>query len=166
MGSCFSVFLLSYLIPLVLMVFVQDHEPVVVVGNQMANLVPFHEVPGLWLVVVVLTWLVFQPLWVVELGDQIPNLVPLAWTQAWFVVVTVFFVVPVRFPMRKRMMNWMNPRRCREYRVRVPLLLVPLELGNQMPNLVPLGVVWRLPRYPLVVVHQLACGWQFFLRQL
>ena len=28
------------------------------------------------------------------------------------------------------------------------------------------GVVWRQPWYPLVVVHQLACGWQFFLRQL
>ena len=55
MGSYFFVFLLSYLIPLVLIAFVQDHEPVVVVGNQMANLVPFHGVPGLWLVVVVLT---------------------------------------------------------------------------------------------------------------
>ena len=39
--------LLSYLIPLVLMVFVQDHEPGVVVGNQMANPAPFREVPGL-----------------------------------------------------------------------------------------------------------------------
>ena len=29
-----------------------------------------------------------------------------------------------------------------------------------------LGVVWRRPWYPSVVVHQLACGWQFFLQQL
>ena len=48
MESDSSLFLLSFLIPLVLVVFVHDHEPgVVVVGNQMANLTPFHEVSGL-----------------------------------------------------------------------------------------------------------------------
>ena len=80
----------------------------------------------------------------VEFGDQMPKLVPLAWTQVWFVVATGFFVVPVRFLMRKRMMNWMNPmRRGLESRGRVSLLLVLREpvvgFGNQMPNLVPLG---------------------------
>ena len=56
-----------------------------------------------------------------------------------------------------------------ESRGRVSLLLVLLEVvvdfGNQMPNPVPLGVVWRQPWYPSVVVHQFACEWQFFLRQ-
>ena len=54
MESDFFPFLLSYLIPLVLIVVV----PVVVFGNQMANPVPFSEVTGLLEVVVVLLVLV------------------------------------------------------------------------------------------------------------
>ena len=98
-----------------------------------------------------------------EFGDQMANLAPLVWTQVLFVVAMGSFVVPVRFLKRKRMMNWMIPmRHDLESRGRVSLLLVLLEVvvdfGNQMPNPVPLGVVWRQPWYPSVVVHQLACG--------
>ena len=49
---------------------------------------------------------------VVELvGDQMANLVPLVWTQVWSVAVMVFSVALVRFQMRKKMMNLMNPRK-------------------------------------------------------
>ena len=105
-----------------------------------------------------------------EFWDQIARLALLVWTQVWFVAVMGFFVALVRFLMRKMMMNWMNPMRLDlESHVRVSLLLVLLEVvvdfGNQMPNPVPLGVVWRQPWYPSVVVHQLACGWQFVPQQ-
>ena len=70
MESDFSPFLLSYLIPLVLVVFVQDHEPGVVFGNQMANPVPFSEVTGSLEVVVVLSGLEVQSM-VVEVVDLV-----------------------------------------------------------------------------------------------
>ena len=97
-----------------------------------------------------------------EFWDKIARLVLLVWTQVWFVAVMGFFVALVRFRMRKKMMNLMNPKKhFLESHVRVSLLLVLLEVvvdfGNQMPNPVPLGVVWRQPWYPSVVVHQLAC---------
>ena len=65
---------------------------------------------------------------VVELfGDQMANLVPLVWTQVWSVAVMVFFVALVRFLMRKKMMNLMNPKKhVLEFHVRVFLRLVPL----------------------------------------
>ena len=46
-----------------------------------------------------------------EFGDQMANLVPLVWTQVWFVAVMGSFVVLVRFLMRKKMMNLMNPKK-------------------------------------------------------
>ena len=91
-----------------------------------------------------------------------------------FVVVVEFFVVLVRYRTMKMKKNLKKMKRnLRELSGSVVVLhLALLEheslcpvFGILMPNQVPLPVVECCQTHPLVVVRQLAYGWQFSLQR-
>ena len=96
---------------------------------------------------------------VVEFGNQMPNLYPLAVSMSvLFVVVVAFLVVLVRCQTKRMMKSQKTMKRRKVSSCSVVVLHQVLHehagswsLGNQMPNLDPLLVVFHLKAPQLVV---------------